>query len=216
MTRLLLDAIRVFLAAFRVEALRAVLRPALPARVAVAVRRGAGPALRRPLNRLGFSMIEILVVLAIMSVLSGIALFGYGSYRTTASVRSTAEGVNATFAAARTAAVNRNVPYSATFDLDRQAYWLDEWNSAATAITKAKVTGTAGPADFVRLHSIKLTSGTQTAGLLRVFFFPDGRGTYAVVHLRRERDDAGVSSNYTSVRVFPSTGTSQVLVGVKK
>ncbi len=159
----------------------------------------------------GFSLLEILVVLAILAILSSVAIFSYGSYRKTLSVRRSAQELATLFSTARSLAVNSNVPYSATIDLDRQAFWLDELTVDGTAVARPKVHGGARPADFVVIQDVTLATGIQNTGLVRLRFWPDGRGTYAIVHVRRDIDDPTLSSSYYSIRVFPSTGATQVV-----
>jgi len=167
----------------------------------------------------GFSLIEILIVLAILVIVSSVAIVTYGSYRKTLSVKSTASQVSNLFAAARAAAINSNSPHAATFELNtaRQSFWIDEMDSTGTTVRRPKIAGVAFPADFVILDDVWITpggppirAGTGSDTLARVVFWPDGRGSYAVVHLRREFDDPGDASIYTSVRVFASTGAARI------
>ncbi len=162
-----------------------------------------------------FSLIEIVVVLAILAIVSSVALVSYGSYRRTLSVRSTAQQVSTLFAAARSNAINTNSPYSATIALNRtrQSFWLDEMDATGANVIRPKVTSVSYPADYVVIEDVLLTPGGTpqhaVAGndtLIRVVFYPDGRGTYAVIHIRREFDDTASTSAYTSVRVFAATG----------
>jgi Tfp pilus assembly protein FimT len=153
---------------------------------------------------------EILVVLAILAILSSAAIFSYGSYRKTLSVRSTTQEITSLFSTARSLAINSNRPHSATLDLDAQEFWIDELSPDATAVARPKLSGTARPADFVVIDDVALASGIQTTGLIKILFWPDGRGTYAIVHVRRDLDDPALSSSYHSIQVFASTGATRV------
>lgn len=158
-----------------------------------------------------FSLIEILIVLAILAILSSVAVFSYGSYQKNQSVRGTAQEVAALFATARSLAINSNRPHRATIDLDLRAFWIDELDPTGTTVSRPKVVGGGKPLDGVVLQDVQLTAGLRTTGMVPIRFWPDGRGTYAIVHIRRELDDPALSSSYFSIRVFPSTGTAQVL-----
>lgn len=162
-------------------------------------------------GRRGFSLIEILIVLAILSVLSSAALFTYGSYRKTLSVRRSAQELTSLFSSARSLAINSNAPHAATLDLDRQEFWIDVMSASGLAVARPKISGRGVPVDFVEIYSVRLATGLQNSGVVRVLFWPDGRGSYAIVHLRRTLDSASESSSFYSVRVFPATGATQIL-----
>jgi prepilin-type N-terminal cleavage/methylation domain-containing protein len=161
--------------------------------------------------RHGFSLIEVLVVLAVLAVLSSVALFSYGSYRKTLSVRRSAQELTTLFSSARSLAINSNVPHAATLDLDRQEFWIDVMVSSGLGVARPKISGRGAPVDFVEITSVRLPSALQSSGVVRVLFWPDGRGSHAIVHLRRSQDPAADSFSYYSVRVFPATGASQIL-----
>jgi len=158
-----------------------------------------------------FSLLEILIVLIILGILSSVAIFSYGSYRQTQSVRSSAQELVSLFATARSLAINTNTPHSATLDLDHQAFWIDELTPDGLNIQRPKISGGGTPADQVVIEDLRLSTGIRTSGIVFIRFWPDGRGTLVVVHLRRLLDDPALSTSYYSVRVFPSTGATQVL-----
>ena len=78
------------------------------------------PALR------AFTMIEILVVVAILAIGSGIALYGYASYRNSLGVNMSANTVQRMLMQGRNRAINLNKVQQVFVDLDNNLVWIDE------------------------------------------------------------------------------------------
>lgn len=66
-------------------------------------------------ERHGFTLVELLVVIAMMAILSSLAVMGFSSWRAKYGVESAAKEIYATLMKARSDAATTNTPYLVTF-----------------------------------------------------------------------------------------------------
>ncbi|MBI1292128.1 prepilin-type N-terminal cleavage/methylation domain-containing protein [bacterium] len=168
-----------------------------------------------PRRRRGFSLPELLVVLVIVIFASTIALLAYSNYRKGASVRSSAERVKALLVEARTRAIAKNAPASATFDLTNQVMWVDELNSDETIRSPKVVTPEYFPLETV-LEELRVNSSTYSTDIRKVVFQPDGRCPLITVILRREQGDTADPASYYSVQMYPTSAEPKVWPNVRR
>jgi general secretion pathway protein H len=71
----------------------------------------------------GFTLLELLVVLAILAAAAALALPRFGGTVSRASMRGTAVQLAALLRTARSEAMRRNTVQTVTIDLSRRAYW---------------------------------------------------------------------------------------------
>jgi len=166
-----------------------------------------------PRRSRAFSLVEILVVIAIMAIGSTVALYGYASYRNSLVVETSARLIQRNLLYAKNRAISYRVPHEVVIDLDRDTVWVNELDATGTSVAKPKVSDEEGVAEFVDLALLKIGPASYAVGERRIRFSPDGRNPFVVVHLIRDVDDYNVDANYTSVELAPSSVDARVVVG---
>lgn len=136
----------------------------------------------------GFTLVELIVVLAILGALAALAVPSFSRTIASARLRAGATEVRATLARARALAVLGGQVRSVVFDLDRGEYGID--NEAVLRRLP----------DPVRWGALRVVSDRKERGGARVLFFPDGTAEEAEVAVTLE--DGG----RIRVTVDPLTG----------
>lgn len=144
--------------------------------------------MRRPA---GFTVVELMVVLFILSVLAALAVPSFSRTIVSARLRASASDVRATFARARALAVAGGRERSVLFDPEKGEYGLDD-----EPVRR-------GFPDPIRLGGVLLAGGEEASGPVRVRFFPDGTAEEAEVAV--ESGDGGT----IRVRVDALTGIAE-------
>ena len=117
----------------------------------------------------GFTLVELIVVLAILGALAALAVPSFSRTIASARLRAGATEVRATLARARALAVYGGQARSVVFDLDRGEYGID--NEALLRRLP----------DPVRWEALRVVSERKERGGARVLFFPDGGAEEAEV-----------------------------------
>ena len=78
----------------------------------------------------GFSLLELIICLAIFSILMAISAPNFFTMRKNAQQKDAARSIMLALRHARTQAVTENIEYQVAFDLDTQRYWLERGNLA--------------------------------------------------------------------------------------
>ncbi len=179
----------------------------------------------------GFSLMEIMVVLAIIAVLSSVSMPALRGFAATRRLKTSAKTIVDTLAFARDMAITEKNTHLVVFDMDANRYWLassetfDIQNPAASAgrtIETAQVNGrqvmvsrTDGvmgiPQPLNRGVSIASLVTTQNganqqiiAGVDYVYFSPTATSVDTVVYLRNLNDDV------IAINVEAATGRSSL------
>lgn len=179
----------------------------------------------------GFSLMEIMVVLAIIAVLSSISMPALRGFAATRRLKTSAEAIVDTLTFARDMAITERNTHLVVFDMDANRYWLassetfDIQNPAASArrtIETAPVNGqqmmvsrTDGVmgipkplnrgvsiASFVTTHNG--VNQQIIAGVDYVYFTPTATSVDTVLYLRNLNDDA------IAITVEAGTGRARV------
>jgi prepilin-type N-terminal cleavage/methylation domain-containing protein len=139
----------------------------------------------------GFTLVELMVVLFILSVLAALAAPSFSRTLVSARLRASASDVRATFARARSLAVAGGRERAVVFDLEKGEYGLD--NDAVRR----------GFPEPVRLGGVRLVGEENARGDARVRFYPDGSAEEAEVSV-----DSGDGGSIR-VKVDPLTGIAE-------
>ncbi len=165
---------------------------------------------RRRSTRGGFSLTEVIVVLAIIMIASSIALSSYASYARYSAIESTARDLRRALLFARSASITRRIDTILHFDVSRQAYWTDEEDPSA-GTRRNKIVEARQPAAGIRIVSVQVDSTTQTAGTLSARFNPNGENPLVKVLLKRDMDPAGRDDSYYTVLLHPASDDVRIL-----
>jgi general secretion pathway protein H len=142
------------------------------------------------MRRAGFTLMELIVVLAILAALAVLVTPSFSRTVASARLRSAASDVRSTFARARALAVASARERSAVFDLSRGEFGVD--NEAVRLLPET-----------IRLGAVLSGEERQERGSVRVRFFPDGSGEEVEIFVTAE--DGGT----LRVTVDPLTGLSE-------
>jgi len=142
------------------------------------------------MRREGFTLVELIVVLAILAGLAAMVAPSFSRTVASARVRTAASDVRSTFARARALAVASARERSAVFDLSRGGFGVD--NEAVRLLPET-----------IRLGVVLPGGDRQDRGSVRVRFFPDGGGEAAKISVTAQ--DGGA----LRVTVDPLTGLAE-------
>jgi type II secretion system protein H len=139
----------------------------------------------------GFSLLEMLLVLAIAGMIAAVVIPSLPGAIESARLRGSAEEVRATLTLARTLAVSEARLRAVAFDLERGAYGVE--GDARRGLLP----------EGIRWSAIRLGDAAAESGVVRVRFYPDGSADEAEVAI--------VSSGGGSRRVVvePLTGIAR-------
>ncbi len=162
-----------------------------------------------PLNkRRGFSLPEMLIVLMIISIFSGLAIVSYSGFRNYLRVRSAAQEVVSLLSAARAMAINQNGYFRVGFNIDNGTFWVDEVDSFGT-LSQPKIIHPLAINDQIKLISVRVEDNFFLQGIGYTLFRPDATAQYCVIYLLRV-SAPDTDENYYTIRVFPGTGKAKV------
>ncbi len=139
-------------------------------------------------RRGGFSLLELLIVLFLLSLIAALAAPSFSRTLLSARLRASAAEVRATLARARSIAAAEGRVREAVFDLEEGRFGLDN-----DAVLK-------GLPEPIRIGAVRLAGEEARGPEARVRFFPDGTAEEAEVSV-----DAG-DGGEIRVKVDPLTG----------
>lgn len=142
------------------------------------------------MRRAGFTLVELIVVLAILAGLAALVAPAYSRTVESARLRSAASDVRATLARGRALAVAAARERVVAFDLSRGEFGVD--NEAVRRLPET-----------IRLGAVLPGEERQEEGSVRVRFYPDGSGEEAEITVTAQ--DGGT----LRVTVDPLTGRSE-------
>jgi prepilin-type N-terminal cleavage/methylation domain-containing protein len=157
-------------------------------------------------NRRGFTLIETLVVVAILAALTGVSIITYVYYQDSNRIDSAARQVVQYCYAARQHAITNNVTTRVVFILEQGYVGVDvlideptdEWQEAVVDYEKID--------EHIEITDID----DATDARQYILFYPNGTSENKMVHLLRKGADSGDDANFYTVEVISSTGYAQI------
>jgi type II secretion system protein H len=158
-----------------------------------------------PRGSRGFSLIELLVVVAVIGIMAAIALPSFFTWSTTLKYRDTALGIAAKSRLARANAVTKNLQTRVELDVNGKQYRVTEGNSPSSSTTWTTVLSpwVAVPAE-VEWRTVIGINCTGTAPL-NIIFNPNGSSSGGAVCI----ETAAFAEEY---RVIITTASGRVRV----
>jgi prepilin-type N-terminal cleavage/methylation domain-containing protein len=169
----------------------------------------------RARSRAGYSLVEVLVVVTILSIGSTIALYQYQSFRESLGVDSSAQVVRRMMILAKHRAISTALPHEVLIDLERETIWVDQLNAAGTE-RKPRIIPDEQMVEDVVIDAVKINGTEFTTGVQTIRFSPQGGNPLITVLIRRANDDPGVPENFTSVRLYPSSSEPRIYERARK
>ena len=142
------------------------------------------------MRRSGFTLVELIVVLAILAGIAALVAPSFSRTVASARLRTAASDVRSTFARARALAVASARERSAVFDLSRGEFGVD--NEAVRVLPES-----------IRLEALLSGGDRVDRGSVRVRFFPDGGGEKVEISV------TALDGGALRVTVDPLTGLSE-------
>lgn len=181
-------------------------------------------------GRRAFTITELLVVLAIISILSVTAIGGYTRFREGRALRTAAENLAAAMTAARSFAISTNAPHRLVIQMrdpvdgsPKTSYWVDEifpnsneepFPTVPEGARTPKVTTPEFLPEGVRLLEMGTANTTQTLATVPfaiIRFFRDGSSDQVrLVFLDENATDATTARQVVTLSLNPATGQRQL------
>jgi prepilin-type N-terminal cleavage/methylation domain-containing protein len=158
-----------------------------------------------PCERLltGFTLVEILIVIAIFGVLTAIAAPGISAWVETFKFKNTIREIGITMQLARMKAIASGVEYRVVFDLDAETFCLERGNQADgsdTWIPEGVVSDVSSWADIAFVNS-------YTTGKRNKQFNPNGTSSSGSIRLNNAKEEK------YKITLTPATGYINIAEG---
>jgi len=163
----------------------------------------------------GFTALEIVVVLIILSIFSTFAILSYNTYRRQARIKNGAQTVESTLSTARALAINQNAYFQVCMDIPNGHFWIDKLDRKG-GIIKPKVTGVNFLPEGVLFTEIRKNNYSYYSGIVPILFRPNSSSEYTSIYLIGENMDGTAGQNYYTIRVYPSTALSHIYKNERK
>ncbi len=165
-------------------------------------------------KRQGFTFPEILIVLIIISIFSGVVIISYGGFRNYLRLRNASQEIVSIMSAARAMAINQNGYFRVGFVIQEGMIWVDETDSFGN-ISQPQVVHVSQILDLVDIVSVRVENTEYTSGKAYILFRPNGTAQYSTIYLRRTHSPDEPSYYYT-IKVYPGTGRAKIFPNEKR
>jgi prepilin-type N-terminal cleavage/methylation domain-containing protein len=143
-------------------------------------------------RRSGFSLIELMIAIAILGILATITSFAWQRYVANANLRTATRELESDFFLIKERAVSEKVQWRLTLTAGANSTYVIERGTAAGApftVTQTKSPGSFGSGSYI----LDTTFGTS-----QITFLPRGTGSWGAVRLKNSRDSiATITINST-------------------
>ncbi len=153
--------------------------------------------------------------MALISIGSSIALYQYTAFRNSIGVDTSSQIVRRMLILAKNRAINTALPHEVLIDLDANVLWVDQVNASGTE-RKPRVIPNEAMVEDVVIDSIKINGTPFLSGVQTVRFEPDGSNPLITVLVRKGNADPSLDSNFTSIRLYPSSSEPKIYEDQKK
>ncbi len=160
----------------------------------------------------GFSLMEVLIVVLIISVGTTVALYSYANFRNSLGIDTSASMIQRMMTQAKNRAINGSVSHELVVDLDDGNLWIDELDMFGN-ISRPRIVPTEAVREDIEITQIRVDGTNFLNGVQRIRFEPEGTNPLVVVHMRRSFDDPNVDESYTSIRLYPNSTDPQIAKG---
>lgn len=155
-------------------------------------------------GRGGFSLAEMLVVLAIISILAGMGMLSYSAYTDGRLVPEGARRITSILTLAREEAIAESKTYQVTLDLPYNSFWIDQ--TLPTYVPKITTPGRLP--DGVSIIRTRADATTVTTGTISITFYPDGTSQSAEITMTEDADDTASGT----IKLYGSTGRARTFI----
>ncbi len=160
-------------------------------------------------QRAGFSIMEILVVLIIISISSTVAVVSYASFRKDEAIRGAAEKIRSIIVQTRTRAIAGGHPAEVVFNFDVQQVWVNDLTPAGLHQARKVIPPELLHYDVI-MEEVQVGSTTTTSGQVTARFNADGSSEFLTVNIRRADSDDSLDESYYSIQIYPTSSDPKV------
>lgn len=181
----------------------------------------------------GLSSIELLTVVVIILAVSSVGVVTYRGKRQSLRINNGAAELVRVMEVARGMAISQNSYFGVRLDVTGGSFWIDELEIDASTtpttlrVVRPKVTTPKQLPEFVRLEQVTVVHSVnrnllpvttdlttfQLGGFPQIFFAPSGASDGAVIHLFGIKENPADEANYSSVKLYSSTGVAKSFPG---
>lgn len=181
----------------------------------MAARCNTVPPPRQSAPRRGVTIMELLVIVAILAILSGSITLMYGTRREKTLVLQQADKIQKTLELARAKAIQSTQPCQVTFWIEQPSFWIDEIDGDGD-VTQRQVTTPEKIHEQLVLEGVDSSSTQTETAFATVRFFPNGSSDDAYIWIIHEQAEPSELENFTTVKVYGPTGRVRVFPNEKK
>ncbi len=133
----------------------------------------------------GFSLVEILIVIALIGILGAVSLFAWQGFRDNNNLRTAARAIETDIAASKQRAVSEGIRYRLTFSAGGNSYTIAA-DPFTAALTQTRLLADFGPGLTIvsttfALGQLTLLSRGTLSGATGSVTLTNGRGSQAII-----------------------------------
>ncbi len=165
-------------------------------------------------TRRAFTLPELLIVIIIIGLLSGLAIISYSGYRNYLLLRNASREITSALSTARSLAINNNGYYRAGFALEEGMFWIDEVDAYGNP-SRPKVVHVKYVNELVEITSIVVGEDEYDEGFVYIMFYPDSTAEFSSIYLKRKAG-SDADEEYYTIRLYPGTAKTRIYPNQRK